>query len=72
MTRKRRSFSPEFKQESASLVLDQGYTISQAGVSLGVGETAIRRWIDQLARSVTASPQRVLCCTDRLNLPSLF
>jgi transposase len=30
-------------------VLDQGYTISQAGVSLGVGETAIRRWIDQLA-----------------------
>jgi len=49
MTRKRRSFSPEFKQESASLVLDQGYTISQAGVSLGVGETAIRRWIDQLA-----------------------
>jgi transposase len=31
------------------LVLDQGYTISQAGVSLGVGETAIRRWIDQLA-----------------------
>ncbi|MDP2610617.1 MULTISPECIES: transposase, partial [unclassified Oceanobacter] len=27
MTRKRRSFSPEFKQEAASLVLDQGYTI---------------------------------------------
>ncbi|MCG8523446.1 MAG: transposase, partial [Marinobacter alexandrii] len=24
MTRKRRSFSPEFKQEAASLVLDQG------------------------------------------------
>ena len=39
MTRKRRSFPPEFKQEAASLVLDQGYTISQAGVSLGVGET---------------------------------
>jgi transposase len=49
MARKRRSFSPEFKQEAASLVLDQGYTISQAGVSLGVVETAIRRWIDQLA-----------------------
>ncbi|MCG8516359.1 MAG: transposase, partial [Pseudomonadales bacterium] len=24
MTRKRRSFTPEFKQEAASLVLDQG------------------------------------------------
>lgn len=35
MSRKRRSFSPEFKQEAASLVLDQGYTIPQACVSLG-------------------------------------
>jgi len=25
MTRKRRSFTPEFKQEAASLVLEQGY-----------------------------------------------
>ncbi|NWO07567.1 MAG: transposase, partial [Alteromonadaceae bacterium] len=38
MTRKRRSFTPEFKQEAASLVLDQGYTIAQASMSLGVGE----------------------------------
>ncbi|MGY8809380.1 MAG: transposase, partial [Pseudomonadales bacterium] len=30
MTRKRRTFSPEFKQEAASLVLDQGYSIPQA------------------------------------------
>lgn len=48
MTRKRRSFSPEFKQEAASLVLDQGYTVPQASVSLGVGETALRRWVSQL------------------------
>ncbi|HDZ37906.1 MAG TPA: transposase, partial [Marinobacter sp.] len=26
MTRKRRSFTPEFKQEAACLVLDQGYS----------------------------------------------
>lgn len=49
MTRKRRSFTPEFKQEAASLVLDQGYTIAQASMSLGVGETAIRRWVKQLS-----------------------
>lgn len=49
MTRKRRSFSPEFKQEAASLVLDQGYTIPRASVSLGIGESAIRRWFNQLA-----------------------
>ena len=48
MSRKRRSFSPEFKQEAARLVLDQGYTIPQACVSLGIGESAIRRWVNQL------------------------
>jgi len=50
MTRKRRSFSPEFKQEAASLVLDQGYTIPQARMSLGVTESAIVRWLNQLVR----------------------
>lgn len=49
MTRKRRSFTAEFKQEAASLVLDQGYTIPQACTSLGVGETALRRWVQQLS-----------------------
>ena len=48
MSRKRRTFSPEFKQEAASLVLDQGYTITEASRSLGVGETGIRRWVQQL------------------------
>ncbi|HIQ54460.1 MAG TPA: transposase, partial [Pseudomonas pachastrellae] len=35
MTRKRRTFTPEFKQETASLVLDQGYSIAQASSSMG-------------------------------------
>jgi transposase len=42
-------FSPEFKQETACLVLDQGYTIPQASVPLGIGESIIRRWLIQLA-----------------------
>lgn len=50
MTRKRRSFTPEFKQEAASLVLDQNYTITQASRSLGIGETALRRWVQQLTQ----------------------
>ena len=50
MTRKRRSFTPEFKQEAACLVLDQGYTVTQACRSLNVGENALRRWIKQLSQ----------------------
>ena len=48
MKRQRRSFPPEFKLEAASLVLDQGYSVSEACKSLDVGETAPRRWVDQL------------------------
>ena len=48
MKRQRRSFTPEFKLEAACLVLDQGYSIPQASKSLDVGETALRRWVDQL------------------------
>jgi transposase len=51
MTRKRRSFSPEFKQEAAYLVLDQGYSTAEAGRSLNVGENALRRWVKQVPDS---------------------
>ncbi|MFP3978979.1 hypothetical protein [Marinobacter sp. KMM 10035] len=39
--------SPEFKQKAASLVLDRGYTIPRASVSLETGESAIQRWVIQ-------------------------
>lgn len=48
MTKKRRTFSQEFKLEAASLVLDKGYSIPEASRSLDVGETALRRWVQQL------------------------
>ncbi|OLQ83948.1 transposase [Photobacterium proteolyticum] len=48
MTKKRRSFSPEFKRDAASLVLDQNYTITEASRAVDVGDTALRRWVEQL------------------------
>ena len=44
----RRSFSTDFKLEAAGLVLDQGYSIPETGKSMGVGPTALRRWVEQL------------------------
>lgn len=55
MTRLRRSFTAEFKLEAASLVLDQGYSISEASRSLDVGETVLRRWIEQLQSERTGT-----------------
>ena len=50
MAKQRRTFSTEFKSEAAGLVVNQGYTISEASRSLGVGETALRRWVSQLGQ----------------------
>ena len=46
--RQRRTFTPEFKLEAASLVLDKGYSYAEACRSLDVGESALRRWVEQL------------------------
>jgi len=48
MTKQRRVFSAEFKREAADLVLKQSYSFIEATRSLGVGESALRRWVDQV------------------------
>lgn len=49
MQKQRRTFTPEFKLEAASLVLDNGYSFTDACRSLDIGESALRRWVDQLS-----------------------
>ncbi|MBH9547532.1 IS3 family transposase [Pseudomonas aeruginosa] len=48
MSKQRRTFSAEFKREAAALVLDQGYSHIDACRSLGVVDSALRRWLKQL------------------------
>ena len=69
MTQNRRSFTPEFKREAASLVLDQGYTHTAACSALDVGPTALQRWVKQLreeregvtpsARAMSSEQQKI-------------
>ena len=44
----RRSFTTQFKHDAASLVVDQGYTVPEACEAMNVGQTAMRRWVEQL------------------------
>jgi transposase len=48
LTKQRRTFSAEFKREAADLVLKQDYSYIEASRSLGVGESALRRWVTQV------------------------
>ena len=49
MTRKRRpNFSPEFKLESAQLVVDQNYSVRQAAEAVNVSASSMDKWSRQL------------------------
>lgn len=45
---KRRNFSPEFKRESAQLVVVQNYTVSDAAKTMDVGLSTMTKWVKQL------------------------
>lgn len=44
----RRNFNPEFKLESAQLVLDQHYTVAVAATAMNVGKSTMGKWVRQL------------------------
>jgi transposase len=50
MKKVRRSFDPQFRLESAQLVVDQGYSIRAACESMGVGKTTMENWVRQLRK----------------------
>jgi transposase len=50
-----RSFSTDFKLEAASMVLDRKLSVAQVCKNIGVGPTALRRWVEQL-RSQRSQP----------------
>jgi transposase len=50
MTRKRRTYTKEFKIEAVRLVTEDGCSIREAAESLGVSQNSLRVWRKQLER----------------------
>ena len=46
--KKRRNYTPEFRLESAQLVVDQNYGIKEAAEAVGVGYSTMDKWVRQL------------------------
>jgi transposase len=46
--RTRRLFSAEFKLETAQLVLDQNYSVTEAAQAMNVGKSTMDKWVRQL------------------------
>ena len=59
-----KKFSPEFKAQAASLVLDSGYTLKEAAQVSGISHSAITTWVKQLkAERSGTTPQNASAIT---------
>lgn len=43
-TRSYKTYSKEFKEESVSLITEQGYSVAEAAKSLGIGTSMLYKW----------------------------
>jgi transposase len=42
--RTRQNYTEDFKRDAVALVTEQGYRVSEAARSLGIGDNLLRRW----------------------------
>lgn len=69
MTDKRRTFDDSYKLEIVKMIKDQGLTVPQVCRDQNIGETAVRRWVQQyeaeqlgqagIGKPLTAEQQRI-------------
>jgi transposase len=43
-TRSYKTYNKEFKEESVSLITEQGYSVAEAAKSLGIGTSMLYKW----------------------------
>lgn len=69
MAHKRRTFDDSYKLEIVKMIKDQGLTVAQVCRDQSIGETAVRRWVQQyeaeqlgqagIGKPLTAEQQRI-------------
>jgi transposase len=52
----RRKFSREYKISAVKLVNEQGYSVAEAGKSLGVDPNCVRGWVEKFSAEPGLSP----------------
>ena len=71
MTRKRRSFPPEYKAEVVGLIRDGGKAISAVARDLGLTESAVRNWVVRSEADAGRGDPKVLTTAEREELSQL-
>ena len=51
MSKKRRSFTPEYKEEAAKLVIEASCPIAETAREIGINEQTLRNWVHAYRRA---------------------
>ena len=70
MSRKRRAFSPEYKAEAVSMVIEQSRPIARVAADLGINEGTLGNWVNAYRREHPAE-EKPLTPKDRAHMADL-
>jgi transposase len=70
MSRMRRSFTPEYKDEAAKMVVEGSLSIASAARDIGVNEQTLRNWVNAY-RMAHAGDEPALTLSERARLREL-
>jgi transposase-like protein len=70
VTRNRRKFSPEFKEEAAKMVVETSQSVAHVARELNVNETTLGNWVKDY-REAHADDEPVLPVSERARLREL-
>jgi len=71
MSRKRRSFSDEYKAEVVELIRSSGKSVGRVARDLDLTETAVRKWVAQAEVDAGRGPDGALSSEEREELRRL-
>ena len=71
MSKKRRSFSPEFKAETVKLVLEAGRSMSEVARELGLNLSSVSEWVQQAKADAGTGPPGALTSEEKEELSEL-
>jgi transposase len=70
MSKKRRSFTPEYKEEAAKLVIETSRPIAECARDIAVNEQTLRNWVNAY-RKAHAGEEPPLSVSERAELREL-
>jgi transposase len=70
MSKKRRNFTPEYKEETAKLVIETSRPIAECARDIGVNEQTLRNWVNAY-RKAHAGEEPPLSVSERAELREL-